>query len=132
MKKSEIKNGMHVITRSGDEYVIVSDIYAQGQIDDHNTSDVLMLLIGDYGWMKFDEYNEDLTFHDEDGDGYEWDDTDREYDIVEVYTPKYYIYTLASITTDGDKFTRLWKRDVKKMTKREIEKELGYEIEIVD
>ena len=128
MKKSEIKNGMHVITKSGEEYIIMSGIYAPKQIEEHNTAKVVMLGL-DGGWMNFDQYNNDLCFHS----NIENED-DYLYDIDEVYIPNYYCWTLESAleSTNKNDFTRLWKRDVKKMTKAEIEAELGYEIEIVD
>ena len=130
MKKSDIKNGMHVITKDGNEYVIMNDIYAPKQIEDNNTANVIMLGI-DGGWMNFDQYNDDLCFRDIEG---EVEDDDFQYDIEEVYVPKYYARTLESVLKEKNKncFTRLWKRGVQKMTKAEIEAILGYEIEIVD
>ena len=130
MKKSDIKNGMHVITKSGDEYIIMSDIYAPKQIEDNNTVKVVMLGI-DGGWMNFDQYDDDLCFRDKPS---EVDEDDWLYDIDEVYAPKYYAWTLESVLKEKNKndFTRLWKRGVKKMTKAEIEEALGYEIEIVE
>ena len=130
MKKSDIKNGMHVITKYGDEYIIMNDIYAPKQIEDNNTAKVVMLGI-DCGWMNFDQYDDDLCFRDTVD---EVDDDDFQYDIDEVYVPKYYAWTLESVLKEKNKndFIRLWKRGVKKMTKAEIEEELGYEIEIVE
>ena len=130
MKKSEIKNGMHVITKGGDEYIIMSDVYAPKQINDNNTAKVTMLGL-DGGWMNFDQYDDDLCFRDTVD---EVEDDDVWYDIEEVYVPNYYTWTLESVLKERNKndFTRLWKRSVKKMTKAEIETELGYEIEIVE
>ena len=130
MKKSEIKNGMHVITKDGSEYIIMSDIYAPNQIEENNTSKVVMLGI-DGGWMNFDQYDDDLCFRDTEE---EVCDNDFLYDIDKVYVPKYYAWTLKSVLEERNKndFIRLWKRDVKKMTKAEIEAELGYEIEIIE
>ena len=130
MKKSEIKNGMHVITKDGSEYVIVSDVYAPCQIDNGNTAKVAMLGLNG-GWMNLDQYDEEsLCFRDKPSD---IEEDDWQYDIEEVYAPKYYTYTFESVKSkDKDDFTRLWKRGIKKMTKAEIEAELGYEIEIID
>ena len=132
MKKSDIKNGMHVITTDGEEYVIISGIEACGQIKDSNTANIVMVNMESYGgWMSFDDYDDDLRFHDPEGDGY---GEDRCYDIKEVYSPLYYAWTLLSVhnKTFTDKFTKVWERPRKKMTQIEIEKELGYEIEIID
>ena len=130
MKKSEIKNGMHVITKGGEEYVIVSDVYAPCQIDDGNTAKVAMLGLNG-GWMNLDLYNEEsLCFRD---NSLNIDEDDWQYDIEEVYAPKYYTYTFESVKSkDKHDFTRLWKRGVKQMTKAEIETALGYKIEIID
>lgn len=130
MKKSDIKNGMHVITKDGSEYIIMSDIYAPKQIEDNNTAKVVMLGI-DGGWMNFDQYDDYLCFRDTEE---EVCDDDFLYDIEEVYIPKLYAWTLESVLEERNKndFTRLWKRGVKKMTKAEIEAELGYEIEIIE
>lgn len=129
MNKSNIKNGMHVITKDGNEYVIMSDIYAPNQIADNNTAKVVMLGI-DGGWMNFDQYDDDLCFRDTVD---EVADDDYLYDIEEVYVPRYYAWTLESVLEENkNDFIRLWKRGVKKMTKAEIEAELGYEIEIVE
>lgn len=130
MKKSEIKNGMHVITKGGEEYIIVSDVYAPCQIDNGNTAKIAMLGLSG-GWMNLDQYDEEsLCFRDNPSD---IDEDDWQYDIEEVYAPKYYTYTFESVKSKNkNDFIRLWKRGVKKMTKAEIETELGYEIEIVE
>ncbi len=130
MKKSDIKNGMHVITKDGSEYVVISDVYAPCQIDDENTAKVAMLGLHG-GWMNLDQYDEEsLCFRDK---PLEIDEDDWQYDIEEVYAPKYYSYTFESVKSkDKNDFIRLWKRGIKKMTKADIEKELGYEIEIVE
>jgi hypothetical protein len=130
MNKSDIKNGMHVITKDGSEYVVISDVYAPCQIADENTAKVAMLGLHG-GWMNLDQYDEEsLCFRDK--PSYIKED-DWQYDIEEVYAPKYYSYTFESVKskTKND-FIRLWKRGVKKITKEEIEAILGYEIEIVD
>lgn len=124
MKKSDIKNGMHVITNNGNEYVILSDVYASLQISNNNTAHVIMADINGNEWMNFDKYTSDLRCNDDD------------YEIQAVFSPKYYKATLMSVYDTDDisyYFTKLWERPIKKkMTKANIEKELGYEIEIVD
>lgn len=130
MKKSDIKNGMHVITNDGTEYVIISDVEAFEQ--NVNTAKTIMVQFNGQGWMPFDEYDEDLHYHDPDGDEDEYDE-DGLYDIKAVYVPRYYSYTLASVSSSIFDFAKVWERPKrKKMTKIDIEKELGYEIEIID
>ena len=124
MKKSDIKNGMHVITKGGEEYVIVSvSAVYPSQIEKAHT---IMANI-DGGWMNFDKYTNDLRCESGNSD----------YDIKAVFEPKYYSATLMSVRSNYDydkyNFIKLWERPtVKKMTKAEIEAELGYEIEIVE
>ena len=130
MKKSDIKNGMHVITNDNKEYVIISGVEADRQI--YNASNIIMVQIEDKGWMPFDEYDDDLNYHDPEDDEY---DDDKDFDIKAVYAPRCYAWTLSSIYEDSfqDKFTKVWERPTdKKMTKAEIEAELGYEIEIIE
>lgn len=125
MQKSDIKNGMHVITNNGEEYVILSNIYASSQVSSNNTAHVIMANIDGEGWMNFDKYTSELRC----------DNGNFEYEIQAVFEPKYYSATLMSVRSaySNHNFTKLWERPTaKKMTKAEIEKELGYEIEIVD
>ncbi len=125
MQKSDIKNGMHVITNNGEEYVILSNIYASSQVNNNNTAHVIMASINGDGWMNFDKYTSDLRC----------DNNNFEYEIQAVFEPRYYSATLMSIrNVESDYyFTKLWERPQrKKMTKIDIEKELGYEIEIID
>ena len=123
MKKSDIRNGMHVITMSDEEYVIIDNVQAREQIINNNTADIVMINVGYYhGWMDFDGYDDDLRYH-----------KDAVYDIKEVYEPRFYSYTLSPVKEDREMFIKVWERPIpKKMTKAEIEAELGYEIEIVE
>lgn len=135
MKKSDIKNGMHVITSNGNEYVIISGVEAHEQINEGNTANTIMVQLNGSGWMPFDDYDDDLRYHDPEGN--EDDDyLDKYYDIKEVYVPQYYSWILTSVYDKSffisNKFSKVWERPRKKMTKAEIEKELGYGIEIVD
>ena len=131
MKKSDIKNGMHVITNDGIEYIVISGVEADGQIKDGKTANIIMTQVNDNRWMPLDDYDDDLHYHDPEDDEYI---EDRCYDIKAVYTPRYYSWVLESIYNkkSTDRFIKVWERSFKKMTKAEIEKELGYEIEIVD
>ena len=128
MKKSDIKNGMHVITNNGDEYVILNDIYATVQTENNHTAHTIMALINGNGWMDFDGYTSDLRYN-----------RNSDYDIQAVFVPQFYSATLKSVNDykydgyDSYYFKKLWERDIpKKMTKADIERKLGYEIEIVE
>ena len=113
MKKSDLKTGMKVVLRNGEEYLLL--LNTEEVLGTYNI--LIPLCENNSGWLSFDSYNEDLTCED----GY------NEYDIMKVFTP-YCIWTLLY-----DSFwDKVWERkDKKKMTIEDIEKELGYEITIV-
>lgn len=129
MKKSDITNGMHVITNEGVEYIIIDGVEAQAQIKDNHIANTIMVQVHSEGWIPFDNYDDDLHYHDPEGDEYE---EDWLYDIKEVYSPLYYVNILSSVDKHANKFTKVWERPRKKMTQIEIERELGYAIEIMD
>jgi hypothetical protein len=84
----------------------------------------------DGGWMALDDYDDDLHYHDPEGDEY---DEDKFYDIKTVYAPRYYSWALSSVHKNPTNFAKVWERPTrKKMTKIDIEEALGYEIEIID
>jgi hypothetical protein len=125
MKKSDIKNGMHLITDSGDEYIVVGDVYAPKQ--DTQSKTVLVSL--SHGWMSLEDYDDNLRCCDDDGSYVDY----GSFDVKEVYAPKFYKDMFDSVKYNKDEFIKLWERHIaKKMTKAEIEEELGYEIEIVE
>lgn len=103
MKKSSLESGMVVKTKDGKKYLLVA-VRAE------------LVLVGKEEWTTLRNYREDLLH-----------DIYEDLDIVEVYA------------TNGGPFNRMielgrliWKREnKKKMTVSQIEKELGYEIEIV-
>ena len=88
MKKSELKNGMGLITRGGTKYIV---------LDEH--------LVRDKGWMPLRDYTEDLLCPDE-----VFPDKETEWDIVAVYqVQKQGIFSW--IAGDADTFGKLlWER----------------------
>lgn len=128
MKKSDIKNGMHVITNDNVEYIIISEVEADMQKGD-TRANTIMVQINGHGWMPLDKYDDNLYFQPKDGREYE---NHRCYDIKAVYTPLFYGWMLKSVDDYTDRFTKVWERSRKKMTQIDIERELGYEIEIID
>lgn len=120
MKLSDLKTGMHVITRNGDEYVVMRDVvtHADGQT---GTSPIIMTNIKYCAWLNLKEYAEDLTLYD------------NEFGIQKVYMPRYYRSLVTSVEIKPEDFVLIWKRPTKKqMTLEEIEEALGYEVEIVE
>lgn len=105
MKKSDLKSGMVVKTRE-DEILLVVEVKG------------VRTLIGRNAWNPMRRYDDDLKH-----DNYE------ELDIMEVYDPEPSAF--ASMVNLSNKKPIWVRRKKQKMTVREIEKELGYEIEIV-
>lgn len=79
MKKSELKNGMIVTTRNGFKYMVLKNSCydINGRYSQYSNNDIL-INIGDYGYMKLYDYNEDLTFSGSD-----------DWDIIKVSAEEY-------------------------------------------
>ena len=77
MTLSELKTGMHVVTREGSEFVVLKDtLFAKEDVlvtphDEDN---------GNGDWLPLSNYNDNLTFRDTNYSCF---------DIVRVYQPKY-------------------------------------------
>ena len=57
MKKSDLKTGMHVITRNLREYVVVLDIYDCIEYGEVNN---VIIGVSAHGWINLGSYTEDL------------------------------------------------------------------------
>ena len=117
MKKSDLKNGMIVKTRDGDEYIVIK--YCLNNLQE--TSDVLLSTGG--GYMGMDEYNDDLICPE-----------DSDFDIMEICLNSYGGILYGS---GADVHTLIWERQnkkeiIKELTLDEIEKQLGYKVKIVN
>lgn len=64
MKKSELKNGAVVETRNGTKSIKIDNTLVNFYIFNDKIS---------CGWLKFDDYNEDLTYKSVDEEEKEWD-----------------------------------------------------------
>lgn len=96
MNKAILKNDMHVITRSGDEFIIMSNIEAIMQI---HTETMVALALHHAGFIRIDKYKDDLTSYG-----------NHNFDIMYVYTPHFYKYILSSVQADSDKFDLIAER----------------------
>lgn len=120
MNIKDLKTGMRIITRNGDEYIVLKNVKTPyGRVED-------MYVLKDGGWMSSSSYNEDLTIKGK---------TNSNYDIMEVYAQNQGKYIDGSVisTNNVKNMDLIWKREniKKEMTISEIEKELGYSIKIV-
>lgn len=91
MSKSILKNGMHVITRNWNEYVIMSNVKANKQMN--MTNEMIGLNIKTEGYINIDSYNDDLT-----------KGSNHDYDIQIIYEPHYYRDILLSVKAGGNNF----------------------------
>jgi len=118
LTKSDLRTGMHVVTREGVEFVVLKDtLFADGDIlvAPHEEDD-------NHGnWLSLDKYNDNLTFGDAEF---------NYFDIVRVYQPKYEFTTLEYKLdcSDVDLSDIIFAEEV--MTKAEAEEKFG--IRIVD
>lgn len=118
LTKSELKTGMHVVIRSGMEFVVLRDTLFKNK-------DIMVSVIEDSNgggnWIGLDTYDENLTAINRELD---------DFDIVRVYQPKYEFTTLeyALDYDNADLSDIIFAEDV--MTKAEAEEKFG--IRIVD
>lgn len=106
MKLSDLKNGMVVKFRGGDLLLVV-------EINETK------ILVNNYMWTRLSNYSQDMeTLYNF-----------KDFDIIEVYNGDFgNLHSMLNLSNKQPIWTRYEK---KKMTVSEIEKELGYEIEIV-
>lgn len=117
LTKSELRTGMHVVIRSGMEFLVLRDtLFKDKDIMVSVTEDV-----NSGNWIGLDIYNYNLTVINRELDSF---------DIVRVYQPKYEFTTLeyALDYSDADLSDIVFAEDV--MTKAEAEEKFG--IRIVD
>ena len=111
MKKSDLKSGMTVKIRKGERYLVIKNYETK-------LYGVCDVLVNKNSFLTLNDYNEDLILKDK---------NDFQFDIMEVYKPVY-----DSHIFDFEEHELIWEREeAKEMTLEEIEKELGYKIEIV-
>lgn len=122
MKLSDLKTGMHVILRDGDEYIVLKDTCLYSTYDYDTYEKNIIKRLNSKAYTSLDNYNEDFT-----------STRFKDLDIVEVYSCNCVTAILESVKNEPDSFIRIFEeRPTKKMTLEEIEKELGYKIEIVN
>lgn len=99
--KADLKDGMVVECHNGDRYLVVND-----------------RLINHEGWLRISNFSNNLS-----SDSVEFT-IDKVYETIG--------YNFQTLFNDG-KLTLIWEREelAKKMTVEEIEKELGYKVEII-
>ena len=114
MKKSELKTGMWVTTRGGDEYMVVKDV--RTQLYGHQE----IAFVGKEGFIVGEDFSEDLKMTSFSGP------ITKGYDIVEIRGSREGF--ISGNTYSGRDQPLLWKRkEVLTLTLEELIKKAGYE-----
>lgn len=114
MKKSELKTGMWVTTRSGAQYMVIKDVRTQL----YGPQEIAF--IGKEGFMLGDNYSEDLEMTTLSSPFIE------EYDIVEIRGFREGFISANTYLVDNQPL--LWRRkEVITLTLEELIKKAGYE-----
>lgn len=117
MKKSDLKTGMRVKTRSGEIFLVIKDI------DSQNYGHQDVAFVHDLGFMPGDSYDCELKCY-----------KNKNFDIVEVFRlvdTSNREFLTGNILRLDHRYS-IWRRqEPMKMTVSEIEKELGYPVEII-
>ena len=117
MTKSELLTGMTVTLRNGERKIVYLKACSSYNPEGMN------ILLGSTGfWGKLDNYNNDLTYNG-----------DAQRDIIKVEIPNV-IYDLFYPLSETNRSEIIWERPEprKKTTISEIEKILGYKVEIIN
>lgn len=126
MKKSDLKTGMIVETRNGQEYVVFIDICKPQYILENYSKECSSVLVNSKNrmWLNFDNYNEDMCF----------DENDESFDIMKVYIPNH-PYAFMDIPHEDTLRKLIWNREhiepEKEMTIKELENYFGCKIKII-
>ena len=118
MTLSELKTGMHVVTRDGIEYVVLKNTCCGDKDDDDYYVDVIVEIptIG-HMFTGLSNYREDMTnMYDLEG-----------LDVVAVYSCDNIVYVFESIKDKPHAFTQIYAEE-KLITRAEAEKLLGRKI----
>ena len=122
MKLKDLKTGMRIILRNGDELIVLKEVVTpcidEGVVD--------MYISTKTGWLLSTSYNDDLTMKNREN---------KEFDIMQVYAENYGEYVSARVLKDDaiENMDKIWdrKEEKRKMTVSQICEKLGYDIEIV-
>ena len=112
MKKSDLRTGYRVTTRSGKKYTVLIDA-----VNVHGTESIFA---SKGGFNYFSHYDDDLRCRSE----------NKNYDIVKVEVP---CGPGTTLKDNDNGFITLWVRpEPKEMTLAEIEAALGYPVKIIE
>ncbi len=118
--KNDFKIGMRVVTANKEEWVVMPSV----------EGDLCLVKLGESGWNELSDYDDTLNIRYADGAPM------KQYAIDKIYMSALSACILSDLNEKDDwgcnVFGLIWERtQPKKMTKLEIERELGYEVEII-
>lgn len=117
MTKDDLKTGMHVVTRDGDEYIVLKNTCCGDKDNDNYYSDVIIGLPTVHTFTGLSNYRADMTNKMK----------LENLDIVAVYSCDSIIYVFESIKDKPQAFTQIYTEE-EPITRAEAEKLLGRKI----
>ena len=128
----ELKQYYLVKFRNGNFGIVLTDVPEDNHPHAIMTGDNSWIIVtDDKSWLDSTNYTDNLLIEPSSIEGYKNDLTIDEYDIMAIYDNPFYIGNTLSFNPKYREL--LWERKPKrKMTLNQIQKELGYEIEIVE
>ena len=131
MKKTDLKTGMIVENRSGDEYVVFINTCGTAHTNkeiERYPNQSFLVNSKQCNWISLDDYDEDMLMLPL------CEFSDR-FDIVKVYIPGH-PYSFQDIENKYEKRILLWERNesvkIKEVTMKDIEDKFGCKIKIVN
>jgi hypothetical protein len=115
MTLSELKTGMHVVTREGDEYIVLKNTCYGDKCEDDYYKDIIMG-IPTHIFTGLSNYRDDMT-----------NKYNEKLDIVAVYSCDVHTCAFESIKDKPRAFTQIYAEE-KPITRAEAEKLLGRKI----
>lgn len=119
MTLDELKTGMHIIYRNGEEYLVLKNTCLGDRDDDDYVKDVIVEIPQNgHGFTSLSNYNKDMT----NKSGF------QKLDIIAVYNCDNVVYVLDSVKDKPEAFTQIFEEE--SITRAEAERRLG--VRIVD
>lgn len=122
MKKSDLRTGMIVTLRNGNEYVFFKNFITTSDYSMRTSADGVFVYGQKKMWMMVSDYNNELLMKERGS---------SQFDVMKVEMVGH-PYSFMDPTYEKNYRKLVWERqEAKKMTVAEIEAILGYKIEVV-
>lgn len=122
MTKSDLKTGMIVTLRDGEEYVFIKDFVVGNNYCIGFSKDGAFINTQKKSWVSLDAYKDNLITNEI---------YNKHFDIMKIEMANH-VYSIVDTSYDKDSRRLIYEREEpKQMTVAEIEAILGYKVEIV-